>query len=339
MNGDNTQRDDKELKSLQIEPPDAEIKESQRSDAVIQPEAEYEITRLYKLYKWLISKRIPLLDAISSDYLEKFGMPQAITWITSPRFWINFLIFFVSLFTFLQLLSPETSLWSKPEPSFCDFSLNDPNVKYFPQFKENLDTLDFKLGDIKEFTIAPDADKFLKAHDGDKTYEVICIRREDQRGARMLINDTEFWRLSRVFKAIKTITVFGIVQYWFSKDHTNDQGASSIKVPFFTKALNRKLFGNEKLDTSQNDNIMVNQNIPLAIERGATWIEINLAKIKSNKIFNLKITLEPFVMSEFWSDWLIINFALLIPLAYFLAKAYVKYLKGVSSIKLPEKQT
>ena len=75
---------------------------------------------------------------------------------------------------------------------------------------------------------------------------------------------------------------------------------------------------------------MVNQNIPLAIERGATWIEINLAKIKSNKTFNLKITLEPFVKSEFWSDWLIINFALLIPLAYFLAKAYVKYLKGVS---------
>ena len=68
-------------------------------------------------------------------------------------------------------------MFSKPKPSFCDFSLNDPNVMYFPEFQENSYNLDFELGDIKELTIAPDADQFLKAYDGDKTYEVICIRR------------------------------------------------------------------------------------------------------------------------------------------------------------------
>lgn len=68
---------------------------------------------------------------------------------------------------------------------------------------------------------------------------------------------------------------------------------------------------------------MVNVNIPLAIERGAKWVEINLAKIKSTKTFNLKITLDTFVKSEFWKDWLILNFALWIPFAYFLAKSYV----------------
>ena len=48
---------------------------------------------------------------------------------------------------------------------------------------------------------------------------------------------------------------------------------------------------------------MVNKNNPLAIERGAKWIEIDLNKMKAEKTFSLQITLEPFVKDVFWRLW------------------------------------
>ena len=57
--------------------------------------------------------------------------------------------------------------------------------------------------------------------------EVLCIRANYERGIVLRAEKTENWLELKKFKSIFSVTRYGKIQYWFTKEHTRDFGATS----------------------------------------------------------------------------------------------------------------
>ena len=98
----------------------------------------------------------------------------------------------------------------------------------------------------------------------------------------MLTDDIILWYLSRQVNATRTITQEGATLPFFQPEHINDEGASSQKVPFFSKKLNNDLFGEDSFEITGNHNLKVNINNNLLVDRGSKFVEMDLSQINTN---------------------------------------------------------
>lgn len=81
--------------------------------------------------------------------------------------------------------------------------------------------------DILPLKIAIDEDQEYKVSYEGVKYRKLCLRADVHRGLLVRVDDIKFWAMSRAVNAIVTITDFFKFQKWFTKEHDNDQGATS----------------------------------------------------------------------------------------------------------------
>lgn len=96
---------------------------------------------------------------------------------------------------------------------------------------------------------------------------------------------------------------------------------------FFSIEFNYRWFGEDSFDLQGNHNQMVDIRKELAIERGATWVEMDVTKMISDEVFSLIATLEPFFEDAFWRCWKILYFFTWVLLAVFYGSGMYKDFK------------
>ena len=70
----------------------------------------------------------------------------------------------------------------------------------------------------------------------DEYYDEVVINADfdNTRGVRALASDVQLWAASMISQAIYTVTKDNLIQPWFSPIHTNDEGATSQKISFWS---------------------------------------------------------------------------------------------------------
>ena len=101
-----------------------------------------------------------------------------------------------------------------------------------------------------------------------------------------------------------------------------------------SKSLNNQLFGNDSYDKTDNYNQKVDITKEIALERAAKFIMMNANLIDSDEDFEITIGAEPFLLTEFWREWLFLIFNAFIPFVCFLAIWYVKASKNEDKARL-----
>ena len=78
--------------------------------------------------------------------------------------------------------------------------------------------------------------------------------------------------------------------------------------------MNNKLFGNDSFDLQNNTNQKVDIRKEVATERGARYVYINVGSLgpENEDEFTLTVAHEPFIYKEFWRDWHVLIYALVI---------------------------
>lgn len=98
-------------------------------------------------------------------------------------------------------------------------------LQFPPQPAE--ETFDYGIGSLFDFSILKNKTGIFQVFYRNKHYDGICFKADIFRGIRLRASDLEFWRASKRNKAILSVTKYGDIQYWFTANHTNDEGATS----------------------------------------------------------------------------------------------------------------
>jgi len=89
---------------------------------------------------------------------------------------------------------------------------------------------------------------------GTRSYDILCIRADVERGIIFKTNNTLLWELSRLSNATVSVTHSNEIQPWFTPSHVGNIGDTSQNLPFVSKEINNQLFGNDSFDLTGNYN-------------------------------------------------------------------------------------
>ena len=105
--------------------------------------------------------------------------------------------------------------------------------------------------------------------------------------------------------------------------------------------MNNKLFGNDSFDLQSNTNQKVDIRNEVATERGARYVYVNVASLdpENDDEFTLTVAHEPFIYKEFWRDWHVLIYALIIVIcieapAYFIDYYTKKRIKMIDKCSI-----
>ena len=137
-------------------------------------------------------------------------------------FWLLFSIICVLYYRSIsQVQAIEIENMTNPcdNPSLGESILNLP-------FKKD-GYYDYEYGELFEIEIRKNNQGVFQIFYDGKLFDGVCFRADIMRGIRLLAEDTQFWRACKDSKAIFTVTRTGEIQYWFTPNHTMDEGATS----------------------------------------------------------------------------------------------------------------